>query len=163
MSQARTGAGPLRAALIPVLWALGCASSGHLPAPPGGGVAVAADAALEFHQRAEVFYSRLLLRRFNTLETFNDPVLRDHFASIDLFFDYYAALAEDLSAAHFQKSRPRQVEIQEFLFEDPDHVRVQVRFQGGDGRPLRPDTTSIVRRDRWVRAEGTWWVVPDRI
>jgi hypothetical protein len=160
----RLGAGPLRAATALLLSiGLGCASVGPLPAPETGSTAVPPEAALEFHERAEVFYTRLLLRRFDTLETFSDPVLRGNFASIDVFFDYYADLAQAFSAAHFQKSRPQSVEIQEFLFEDADHVRIQVRFVGRDGRPLRPDRTALVRRDRWVRADRTWWLIPGRI
>ncbi len=147
--------------LLVCAWA--CASVGPLPAPEGGSTAVPAHTALEFHQRAEAFYQRLLKRRFDTLETFSDPFLRSHFASIDVFFDYYADLASELSEAHFEKSRPDRVEIEEFLFEDPDHVRIQVRFVGGDGRPLRPNRTSLVRRDRWVRADRTWWLVPGSI
>lgn len=164
MIHPRAGGGPLRATVVlPLASVLACAAAGHLPAPPGGGVTVPTEAALHFHERARVFYARLLLRRFNTLETFSDPVLREHFASIDLFFDYYADLAQALSEAHFQKSRPHAVEIQEFLFEDPDHVRVQVRFEGNDGRPLRPDKSALVRRDRWVRSDRSWWLVPGRI
>ena len=147
-----------------MLLALSCSSSGgHIPAPPAGTVAVGPATALAFHERAEAFYQSLIRRRFNALETFNDPVLRAYFASIDLFFDYYANLAQDLDDAHFEKSRPHGVQIQEFLFEDRDHARVQVRFVGDDDRPLRPNKTAVVRLDRWVRADETWWVVPDRI
>ena len=158
----RRGAGSGAAVALSLALSLGCASP-RLPAPEGGGMGVAPEVALDFHRRAKTFYARLLLRRFDTLETFNDPVLREHFASTDVFLDYYADLANALSEAHFQKSRPHDVEIQEFLFEDPDHVRVQVRFEGRDGRPLRPDNTALVRRDRWVRADRTWWLVPSRI
>lgn len=159
----RSGAGPGAALVLALASAAGCGGVGRLPAPEAGSTAVAPEVALDFHQRAGVFYHRLLLRRFDTLETFNDPVLREHFASVDVFLDYYAHLAYALSEAHFQKSRPDGVEIQEFLFEDPDHVRIQVRFVGRDGRPLRPDKTALVRRDRWVRADRTWWLLPDRI
>jgi hypothetical protein len=126
-------------------------------------VAVASETALSFHQRADTFYQRLTERRFNALETFNDPVLRGHFRTPDVFFDYYADLAQTLADAHFEKSRPHSVEVQEFVFEDGGHVRVQVRFVGADGRPLRLDRTSVIRRDRWERAEGTWWVTPGKL
>lgn len=158
----RPGAGSLRAGALPLLALLACASAGHLPAPEGGGIPVPSETAFGFQHRAQGFYQRLLLRRFNTIETFSDPVLREHFTSEDLFFDYYADLAQDLADAHFEKSRPHGVEILEFLFDDLDHVQVQVRFQGHDGRPLRPDDTALVRRDRWVRADRTWWLVPSR-
>jgi hypothetical protein len=112
----------------------------RIPAPEGGGVTVDSDAALEFQRRADGFYLRLAHRRFNTLETFNDFVLRDHFQSPDLFFDYYAD-----------------------LFEDAQTARVQVRFEGWDGRPLRPGTAALVRVDRWDWADGTWWLHPGKL
>jgi hypothetical protein len=126
-------------------------------------VAVASEAALTFQKRADGFYLRLTHRRFNTLETFNDFVLRDHFQSPDLFFDYYADLAQALSDAHFDKSRPFGVRVEEFLFEDGRTARVQVRFQGWDGRPLRPGATDLVRIDRWDWADGTWWLHPGKL
>lgn len=139
---------------------LACLSSPPLPAPAGGGVAVDPATALEFHRDAGAFYRRLTARRFNTLETFSDPLLRRRFASLDFFFDYYADLARALDEAHFEKSRPHVVEIQEFLFVDPQHARVQVRFVGRDGRPLRPDRTEVLRQDHWVRSDDTWRLDP---
>lgn len=146
------------------LVAAACASPRELlPAPPAGGVAVEAETALAFQQRADDFYQHLVLRRFNTLETFNDPTLREHFRSLDLFFDYYADLAQALSDAHFEKSRPLSAVLEEFLFETPESVRVQVRFRGYDGRPLRPGKVELIRRDRWELADGTWWLVPGKL
>jgi hypothetical protein len=126
-------------------------------------VAVAPETALSFHRRAEAFYTRLVQRRFNTLETFNDPVLREHFASVDLFFDYYADLAQSLSDARFEKSRPLAVAVEEFLFEDERRARVQLRFVGADARPLRPGMSTLIREDRWERDEGTWWIIPGKL
>jgi len=134
-----------------------------IPAGPMGSVAVDADTAIAFQRRAEVFYQRLIQRRFNTLETFNDPVLREHFRSNDLFYDYYADLAQNLDEAHFEKSRPLEVEVQEFLFDTPEEARIQVRFVGDDGRPLRPGTVALIRRDRWERTDGGWWLVPGKL
>ena len=138
-------------------------ASGPMPLPPGTGVAVDAQAALGFYARAEAFYERLARRRMNALETFNDAFLREHFRSKNAFFDYYADLAYQLSLAHFEKSRPQTVELEEFVFESPTQAWVQVRFVGGDARPLRPDSTSLVRRDRWELADGTWWIVPGKL
>jgi hypothetical protein len=154
-----------RAALAAAtLLSLGCSSSGgHIPAPPAGTVAVGPEAVLSFHARADAFYQRLIRRRFNALETFNDPFLREHFRSEDRFFDYYAALAEALDEADFEKSRPNQVEVQEFLFETPTSVRVQVRFKGDDDRPMRVDATYLVRLDRWEREEDSWWITPGKL
>ena len=143
--------------------AMACTSGGSIPAPDGGSVAMEPVEVLSFHQRAETFYGRIVKRRFNTLETFNDPILRRHFQSADLFFDYYAGLAETLDAAHFEKSRPLSVEVQEFIFEDPSRVRVQLRFTGHDDRPLRPDRTHVIRLDLWERADNAWWITPGKL
>ena len=154
----------LRALRVALGLMLGCAGGGPLlPAPDGGGVAVAPDAALSFQQRAEGFYLRLAFRRFNTLETFNDFILRDHFQSPDLFFDYYADLAQSLGAAHFEKRRPESVRIAEFVFEDAGSVRVLVIFQGADNRPLRPGSIRLERVDRWEWQGGTWWIRPGKV
>jgi hypothetical protein len=155
---------PAALAVAALLLALGCSSSGgHIPAPPAGTVAVRPATALSFHARAEAFYERLILRRFNALETFNDPFLREHFRSEDRFFDYYAALAQALDEADFEKSRPTLVEVEEFLFETPTSARVLVRFKGEDDRPLRFDATYLVRLDRWERDEESWWISPGKL
>ena len=151
--------------LLPLLW-LGPAcggSGGAIPLPPGTGVAPDPQQALAFYARAEAFYERLSRRRMNALETFNDAFLREHFRSKNAFFDYYADLAYQLSLAHFEKSRPQTVELEEFVFESATQAWVQVRFVGGDARPLRPDSTSLIRRDRWELADGTWWIVPGKL
>jgi hypothetical protein len=119
---------------------------------------------LGFYARAEAFYGRLAKRRLNALETFNDAFLREHFRSQDAFFDYYADLAYQLDQAHFEKSRPSGVALEELVFETDELAWVQVRFRGADDRPLRPDSTSLVRRDRWERAgDGGWWLVPGKL
>ena len=143
---------------------LACAGTpGLLAAPPGGGVAVDAELALGLRRRAEGFYLRLAHRRFNTLETYNDNIMRDYFQSRDLFYDYYADFAQDLIDAHFEKSRPQEVEVLEFLFEEPHSAQVLVRFHGEDGRPLRPGRTELVRADRWERVSDTWWIRPGKL
>ena len=145
--------------LIALLPCLACvATSPHVPEPPGGSVGVAGEYALEFLERTETFYNRLIRRRFNTLETFNDVVLRDHFQTSDAFFDYYAELAQTLYEANFERTRPLEVQIEEILFENRFHARVQVRFLGEDRRPLRPGTAALIRRDRWERVDGRWWI-----
>jgi hypothetical protein len=151
------------AALLPVLAALACASAGSLPEPEAGSVAVAADTALALHQGTETFYGRLIQRRVNTLETFNDPVLRQYFRSEDVFFDYYADLAESLADAHFERSRPFSVEVQEMIFEDDARARVQVLFRGYDNRPLRPNRVSLVRRDQWLYERESWSITPGKL
>ena len=102
-------------------------------------------------------------RRVNTLETFNDPVLRKFFRSEDLFFDYYADLAQSLADAHFEKSRPFAIEVQEMIFESTARAQVQVLFRGYDNRPLRPNRVSLVRRDRWQYEQEAWWITPGKL
>lgn len=163
MISRRIGATGRRAVAVLVFGLVACASVGPVPAPAGSSIRVEPRTALAFHDRVTLFYDRLLLRRFNTLETFNDPLLRDYFGSLDHFFDYYADLAQAFADANFEKSRPTEVEVQEFLFEDPRHAVVQVRFGGLDDRPLRPGRSAFVRWDRWERVDGDWWVVPSRL
>jgi len=141
-----------------------CASSsGHIPKPPSGSVGVAGGYAIDFLQRTETFYQTLIRRRFNTLETFNDRVLRDHFQTPDDFFDYYADLAQSLQMARFDRSRPTNVEIEEFLFENRFIAQVQVRFVGDSSRPLNPGSSVLIRLDRWERVNGRWWIAPGKL
>jgi len=165
-SEADRGWGNLACGLLIGLAVFGfaCSStSGHIPRPPAGSVGVSGEYALDFLTRAETFYSRLIRRRFNTLETFNDKVLRDHFQTPDSFFDYYADLAQRLDEANFERSRPNSLEIEEFLFENRFRALVQVRFKGDDDRPLRPGNTGLVRLDRWERINGRWWIQPGKL
>jgi hypothetical protein len=151
------------AALVLLALALACAGAPPLPTPAGGAVAVEPQVALALRRRVEGFYLRLAHRRFDTLETYNDFIMRDHFASLDLFFDYYADLSEDLVAANFERSRPTDVSVLEFLFENPETALVLVRFRGEDGRPLRPGSTQLLRIDRWEWAEGAWRIRPGKL
>ena len=153
----------LRAPAAALLLALGCATpAGHVPVE-GESVAVGPSTALGFQARAEAFYERLIRRRFNALETFTDPFLREHFHSVDRFYDYYASLATDLDDANFEKSRPKAVSVQEFVFDSPTSVRVLVLFSGKDDRPLRPNDVALVRVDLWERAQESWWITPGKL
>jgi len=152
-----------RAPLLVVVLGLACASAGAIPAPEGGSVAVSADTALALQRGTETFYEQLVQRRVNTLETFNDPLLRKYFRSEDLFFDYYAGLAQSLSDAHFEKSRPFAVEVQEMIFESAELARVQVVFRGYDNRPLRPNRVALVRRDQWRYEKESWSIIPGKL
>ena len=152
------------AALAIALFFAACSThDGPVPEPPGGSVAVSPDTSLSFYVQANTFYTRLIQRRFNTLETFNDPVLRDQFRTENRFFDYYADLAQNLHDAHFERSRPIEVAVEGFVFESSQRVRVQVRFVGEDNRPLRPNKVSLVRLDHWERADGRWWMTPGKL
>ena len=155
------------AALAAAVLLAACAPA-WAPLPPAEGVedpkSFLDDAeTVVFRQHIHAFYQRLVRRRFNTLETFDDPVLRDAFRSIDLFFDYYADFAQALSEADFQKSRPRVAAILNFTFDSAQRARVLVRFSGKDGRPVRYGTVYLDRIDRWERADGRWWVTPERL
>lgn len=141
----------------------GCASARALDEPPGGGTAVRPETALALLEQVEAFYGRLVQRRFNTLETFNDAVLREHFYTADLFFDYYADFAQSLADAHFEQSKPLSFDVEEFVFEEATRARVLVRIEGADGRPLRPGRSALFREDRWQRAEGRWWITPGKL
>jgi hypothetical protein len=142
----------------------GCAAlPPPLEVPDGSGVSVSPARALSFQRRADGFYLRLEGRRFNTLETFNDFILRDHFETLDLFYDYYADLAQSLQGARFEKSRPDSIEVEDFAFDNPRSVRVKVRFGGSDGRPLHPGSTALVRIDHWEWIGGTWWIRPGKV
>ena len=149
---------------LALVLAVGCAAeAGPIPLPAGGGANPEPDVVLGFYSRAEVFYARLAKRRLNALETFNDAFLREHFRTKDAFFDYYADLAHQLDLAHFEKSRPSGVEVEELVFETSSLAWVQVRFRGADDRPLRPDSTTLVRRDRWELGDGSWWIIPGKL
>jgi hypothetical protein len=149
--------------LLPVLAFVGCASDGPIPTPPGGSVPVSPEASLNFYAQASEFYEHLIRRRFNTLETFNDPALREQFRTENRFFDYYADLAQSFDYANFERSRPVSVDLQAYIFETPNVARVQVRFVGNDDRPLRPNRTALIRLDRWERFDGRWWMTPDKL
>lgn len=112
---------------------------------------------------ASQFYSQIQGRRFNSLVTFRDPELRRAFRDERAFSDYYADLAQALELADFERSRPIEAEVQEFLVDGPGRARVRVRFVGENDQPLRWWETELVREDRWVREDGQWWLVPGRL
>ncbi len=157
------------AAALALCLALGCGlwpfgGDGPGPAPdPAQGLTVVEDPALvEFYERASAFYGRLARRRFDSIQTYQDEALRDYFRSEEAFADYYAALADALVEAHFEKNRPLALEVVEIALEGPGRARVSTRFVGRDGRPLRRGEVSLERTDRWARREGAWFIVPGR-
>jgi hypothetical protein len=169
----------VRAALVFTLALLigpvaGC-SSGRTLWPFGGGAApargdpsfgievVGNEAVVDFYERAVFFYSRLARRRFNTLATFRDELLRDFFRSETAFSDYYADLAEAMENSHFEQNRPLSLDVVEFVVEGPGSARVTTRIVGNNGLPLRFWDTRLDRVDRWERMEGTWWIVPGKL
>jgi len=153
---------------------LGCSSAGSLwpfserdaalRGDPSRGIEVVSDeAVVDFYERAVFFYSRLARRRFNTLATFRDELLRDFFRSEIAFSDYYADLAEAMEGSHFEQNRPLRLDVVEFVVEGPGSARVSTRIVGENGLPLRFWETRLDRVDRWERVEGTWWIVPGKL
>lgn len=143
---------------------------GWLEPPPGPqpdlekGVTVVDEPAIrEFRERAQAFYDRLSRRRFNTYATYADPVLRDHFQTVEQFYDYYADLSYALETAVFEKNRALMAEVKEFAIEAPGRARVAVRMRGDNGMPLRYWTIVIERDEVWERKDGTWWLVPGKL
>ena len=144
------------------LWPFGGDGTGAPPDPAHGLVWVEDPALLEFHGRAQAFYERLALRRFDSIQTYQDEILRDHFRSEEAFADYYADLTSALVEAHFEKNRPLALDVLELALEGPGRARVTTRVVGEDGRPLRRGTVSLERTDRWERIDGAWWIVPGK-
>jgi hypothetical protein len=156
-----------RSAALLAAACLGAACGGSATGPAAdveAGVGVVSSPAVEeFYRLASSFYEHLERRRFNTLAAFRDPVLRQHFRNDRAFSDYYADLAQALAEAHFERSRPLETEVEEFLVDGPGRARVRVRLVGESGLPLRWWTTHVVREDRWERRDDRWWIVPGRL
>ena len=134
------------------------------PAPdPEQGIELVDDAAvLEFYERASTFYARLARRRFDSIETYQDELLRGFFRSEAAYADYYADLADALVEAHFEKNRPVSLEVIELRLEGPGRGHVHTQIIGEDGRPLRRGRVQLERTDRWERLEGVWRIAPGR-
>jgi hypothetical protein len=159
------------AAALAVLVGPGCGfgpfardAAGEPPPDPSYGVQVVeAEGVVGFYERARIFYERMALRRFNTLSTYRDEVLRDFFRTESAYSDYYADLAQALEDADFERSRPLSLDVVEFALEGPGQARVTTRITGDDGRPLRWGETRLERVDRWERIQGEWWIVPQKL
>ena len=136
---------------------------GVAPDPSHGVEVLQSGPEVEFLERANAFYDKLLLRRFNTIATFEDPSLRQYFQNEGAFSDYYADLAQVLVDAHFERNQPLSAEVEEFALEGPAQARVSFRLQGRNGRPLRFWSTSVERTDRWERVDGQWWIIPGKL
>jgi len=157
--------------LLAILLLAGCRAGGpfplgrETPAPDlDRGVAlVESPEVISFYERASFFYGRLARRRFNSLATYRDEVLRDFFRSEEAYADYYADLASRLYEAHFERSRPTSLEVLEFALEGPGKASVTTRIVGRNGLPLRFWKVELDRVDRWERIDGTWWVVPGKL
>jgi hypothetical protein len=112
---------------------------------------------------ARVFYGRIGSRRFNSISTFHDPALRELFATPEAFADYFAALADALTEAHFEALRPTAVELEQLEVIEPSVVLVKVRYHGENSLPLRWWSVDLSRTDRWERSGDRWWIIPGKL
>ena len=117
----------------------------------------------EVERLARVFYTRLINRRFNSIATFHDPALRELLASPEAFADYFAALADALTVAHFEALRPTGLWLEQIAVLESDAVLVTVRYVGQNSLPLRWWSVELVRTDRWERTDGRWWIIPGKL
>jgi hypothetical protein len=112
---------------------------------------------------ARVFYTRIINRRFNSIATYHDPALRELFRSSEAFADYFAALADALTVAHFEDVRPTQLFVEQVDVLDADVALVTVRYGGQSSLPLRWTKVALVQTDRWQRTDGRWWIIPGKL
>ena len=117
----------------------------------------------EVERLAQVFYTRILNRRFNSIATNHDPALRELFASPEAFADYFAALVDALSVAHFEALRPTELSVGQLDVVEADVVLVTVRYRGQNSLPLRWWSVELMQTDRWERSDGRWWIIPGKL
>lgn len=117
----------------------------------------------EVERLSRVFYTRIINRRFNSIATFHDPALRELLGSPEAFADYFAALTDALTVAHFEALRPTRLDLDQIDVLEPDVVLVTVRYQGRNSLPLRWWAVELVRTDRWERSDGRWWIIPGKL
>lgn len=180
---------PALAAVLVLGASAGCAGRGADDAPAPFDIGVVEEGAggrRALMLLANDFYKRIANRRFNSIATYQDPSLREFFRTEQAWSDYYADLVQKLEDASFEAVRPTRVDIVSIDFEerdaaetegmDPAQVdplitvlepqltaRIVVRFTGENGKPLRWWSTSTLRKDRWKRIEGRWWIVPGKL
>lgn len=112
---------------------------------------------------AQVFYTRIINRRFNSIATYHDPALRELFASPEAFADWFAALADALTVANFEALRPKTLEVEQLDMLEPDVALVTVRYEGENALPLRWWNVDLVQTDRWERSDGRWSIIPGKL
>ena len=112
---------------------------------------------------SEVFYTRIINRRFNSVATYRDPALVEFFHSQQAYSDYYAEFAQALTDARVEASRPTEARIEAVALQGPGVALVRVHFSGQNSRPLRPWKSRLVREDRWEFSDGRWWILPGKL
>lgn len=136
---------------------------GEYDGPPPEVTGVAGPGVREVELLSRIFYVRITDRRFNSLSTFYDPALRELFMSPEAFADYFAALADALTLAHFEALRPHAVEILRLEVHGENVVLVTHRYRGENSLPLRFSSVELERVDRWERTDGRWFVIPGKL
>ena len=117
----------------------------------------------EVERLAKVFYTRILNRRFNSIATNHDPALRELFVSPEAFADYFAALVDALSVAHFEALRPTELSVEQLEILEAGVVLVTVRYRGQNSLPLRWWGVELTQTDRWERSDDRWWIIPGKL
>lgn len=117
----------------------------------------------EVARLARVFYTRMIDRRFNSIATFHDPALRELFVSPEAFADYFAAMADALTVAHFEALRPTELRLEKLDVLEPTVILVTVWYRGENSLPLRWWSVELTRTDRWERSDGRWWIIPGKL
>ena len=112
---------------------------------------------------AQVFYTRIINRRFNSIATNHDPALRELFVSPEAFADYFAALSDALSVANFKAMRPTDLRVEQIDLAEAEVALVTVRFRGRNSRPLRFSSVELIQTDRWEFRGGRWWIIPGKL
>ena len=131
--------------------------------PPPAIVGEAGPGSRDVEKLARVFYTRIINRRFNSIATFHDPALRDLFGSPEAYADYFAALADALTVAHFEILRPGTLELERLEVIEPSVVFVTVRYHGQSSLPLQWWSVELLRTDRWERTGDRWQIIPGKL
>ena len=161
MSGLRRAKGALAGLVL--LGAVGCA---EIPGPrldENAPVVAGVEGPWDLRERAAAFYGHLIDRRVNSLDTYDDPALRDFFASHESFSNYYANLAEALDQAYFEDNRPVSARVEQIQAAEAGRAQLRVRFRGENRLPLRWWSVYLIREDRWERRDERWWIVPEKL
>lgn len=134
---------------------------GRGPLPPSPEVDVRE--VVRFSERIETFYASLENVPMDAVRTFQNPELRDYFASEAAFMDYYSSIANQVRRSNMLNSRPDRVRVNEFRFESPGIARVEVQITGPYQRTLRFWGVELRRTDTWSRRDGVWVLTPDKL
>lgn len=111
----------------------------------------------------QVFYERIVSRRFNSRATFDDPSVRQFFPSVAAYSDYYASLVDVLDRGNIRNNQPTQIELVGLSSTADGVLELSLRFVGRNDLPLRWWNATVLRTDEWQWKGGRWWVVPGKV